>query len=149
MPQSHKMSKRATITSFGFVLLFILGFAVFFYYNFRTVVVDGQSMEPTFRSGQRVLASQAYWLIGEVQDRDIVVIKVDGGTGYIIKRVYKKEGEVVDWANTPENHPLLKGEYVVPKGHIYVIGDNREVSEDSRSFGAVPIDRVIGKVLKL
>jgi signal peptidase I len=148
MPGGSTLSKKATFTGFGFVLLFILGFAVFFYFNFRTVVVDGRSMEPTFHSGQRVLASQAYWLVGGIRDRDVVVVKVEGGTGYIIKRVYKQGGEIVDWENVPEEWSLLNGEYRVPAGQLYVLGDNREVSEDSRQFGAIPLEKVIGKIIK-
>lgn len=141
------MRKRA-ITGFGIVLLFVFGFTMFFYLNFNTVIVTGNSMENTYHSGQRLLASRAYWLVGEIRDKDIVVIKQgDGPKDYIIKRVYKMEGEVVDFANVPENWSIGNGEYKVPSGYIYVLGDNRAVSEDSRKFGAVAIDRVLGKIV--
>ncbi len=140
------MRKRA-LTGFGIVLLFVLGFAIFFYLSFNTVIVTGNSMEKTYKSGRRLLSSRAYWLVGGIRVKDVVVIKGDGPKEYVIKRVYKMEGEVVDFANIPETWSIANGEYVVPKGHIYVLGDNREVSEDSRKFGAVPLDRVLGKIV--
>ena len=135
-------------TGFGASLVVLFFIALFFYFNFTTVIVSGHSMEPTFKPGQRLLASRAYWLVGGVKDNDIVVIKTGNGSEYIIKRVYKTSGETVDWVNVPGDWHLVNGEYRVPDGDIYLIGDNRPVSEDSRSFGAIPISRVIGKIIR-
>lgn len=130
------MPKKRAITGFGVTLLFILGIAIFFYMNFRTVIVSGNSMEPYFLSGQRLLASQAYWLVGPIRNGDVVVVREADREGYFIKRVYKQGGEVVDWQNVPEDWSLPdKGEYRVPSGHVFVLGDNRAVSEDSKIVG--------------
>lgn len=138
--------KTKLITGFGIALLYVLAFSVFFVTNFRTVVVSGPSMLPTFHSGTRVLVSRAYWLVGPIKPKDIVVIKGEGGE-YIIKRVYKMGGETVDAYNAPRTWNLMEGEYKVPENNVYVLGDNREVSEDSRAFGPVDLNRIIGKVV--
>lgn len=104
-------------------------------------------MLPTLKNNQRVLTSRAYWLVGRIKDKDIVVIRDDGPTGYIIKRVYRMAGEVVDWYNVPDYFDFRKGEFKVPAGYAYVLGDNREVSEDSRKFGPVKMSDIIGKVV--
>lgn len=140
-------SRKRAITGFGFTLLILLAFAIYFHYTFTTVVVSGESMLKTFKNGDRVLTSRAYWLVGGIKDKDVVVIKDDGPTGYIIKRVYRMAGEIVEWYNVPDNVDFRKGEYRVPPGHVYVLGDNREVSEDSRRFGPVRIEDIIGKVV--
>lgn len=143
--------KGVAITGFGTALLFVLVFAIFFYFNFTTVVVSGNSMEPTFHNGQRLLASRAYWLVGQIQRRDIVVVRTQGQgpgqTGYIIKRVLGLPGDAVDGANVPDSWRVSDGPFIVPEGRVYVIGDNREVSEDSRRFGPVPLDDVLGKIV--
>jgi signal peptidase I len=142
-----KATRKRAITGFGVTLLFLLAFAIYFQFTFQTVVVSGESMLPTLKSGQRVLTSKAYWLVGPIKQKDVVVLRDDGPTGYIIKRVYKMAGEIVDWSLVPETFDFRQGEFRVPEGNIYVIGDNREVSEDSRKFGPVPLDKVIGKVV--
>ncbi|MBN9504167.1 MAG: signal peptidase I [Armatimonadetes bacterium 55-13] len=142
-----RKSRKRAITGFGGTLLVLLAFAIYFHLTFTTVVVSGESMLPTLTNGQRVLTSRAYWLVGPIRDKDVVVIKDDGPTGYIIKRVYKMAGEIVDWYNVPDNVDFRDGEYKVPLGHVYVLGDNREVSEDSRRFGPVKVDDIIGKVV--
>ncbi len=142
-----RKSKKRIFTGFGVVLLFVLIFAIFFKVNFQTVVVSGLSMFPTFKDKQRVLVSRAYWLIGPIKDKDVVVIRDPNPDGYIIKRVYKMGGETVDWANIPENWSLTAGDFVVPSGNIFVLGDNKKVSEDSRKFGPVTVDRILGKVV--
>ena len=86
-------------------------------------------------------------LTGEKEGSPIVVIKDNNATGYIIMRVYRMAGETVDWYNIPRGWSLHDGEYKVPEGKIYVLGDNREVSEDSRSFGPVDLSKVIGKAV--
>ncbi len=145
------LRKRA-LTGFGASMIVVLLFAVFFLLNFTTVQVSGPSMLPTFKTGKRLLATKAYWLVGPLRHDDIVVVReVDpkAGTGYFIKRVYRLAGETVDMVNIPRAPlwTLAKGPYVVPNDSIYVLGDNREVSSDSREFGAVELSRVIGKVI--
>ena len=130
----------------------VLVFAVFFLLNFTTVVVSGESMLPTFKSGRKLLASKAYWLVGGLRHDDIVVVREmdpGKGSGYFIKRVYRLAGEEVDMVNVPRSWKLRQGKYTVPAGTVYVLGDNREVSSDSREFGAVDLSRVIGKVIVL
>lgn len=143
----NRMAKRKAFTGFGVLMVAVLAFAVFFKQEFFTVQVSGNSMYTQLKSGQRLLASRAYWLIGPIERNDIVVFKLKPDGEPIIKRVYRRGGEVVDWLNVPRNWPLEKGEYVVPKGTLYVLGDNRSESDDSRMFGPVEESKVIGKVV--
>lgn len=146
------LMRRRLFSGFGASMIGVLAFAVFFLLNFKTVVVSGTSMLPTFQNGKRLLATKAYWLVGAIRRDDIVVIKEKdpkAGTGYFIKRVYRLEGEPVEMVNMPRAPlwTLAKGPFVVPKGMVYVLGDNREVSSDSREFGPVEASRIIGKVI--
>jgi signal peptidase I len=140
-----KQKKIRAFSGFGLSMLGVLAFALYFYANFTTVVVSGESMQPTFFTGNRLLVSKAYWLVGPLKDKDIVVIQT--GDSYIIKRVYRMGGEKVDLFNVPTNWSLKQGEYTVPEGMIYVLGDNRAMSEDSRVFGPVELSKVVGKVV--
>jgi|694.fasta_scaffold38942_7 signal peptidase I len=140
-----KMPRIATICSSSLILLLI--FAIFFHNSFTTIQVQGDSMFPTFHNGERLLASHAYWLVGPVRPNDVIVVSGEDPGEYMIKRVYKLEGETVDWLNVPETHSIAKGEYVVPKGDVYILGDNREVSEDSRRYGSVSTNRILGKIV--
>lgn len=135
------------MTGFGVVLLFVLAFVLFFHSAFTTVVVSGKSMLPTLQNGKKVLVSNAYWLVGGIRHGDIVVIRTDDKGEYIIKRVYKLPGEQVDVMNVPVTWKLVQGPYTVPQDTVFVLGDNREVSEDSRRFGPVDITHIIGKVV--
>lgn len=104
-------------------------------------------MEPTLSPGTKVLVSSAYWLVGEIQKGDVVVLRSPKDNSVVIKRVYALDGETVDFLNAPENWSLADGEFVVPNGDIYVLGDNLPASEDSREFGPVEKRRILGKVL--
>ncbi|MFN3691164.1 MAG: S26 family signal peptidase, partial [Fimbriimonadales bacterium] len=67
--------RRNPHTTRSLILLTIFGLlALFFALNFRVVVVSGPSMEPTYRSGDRLLMTSAYWLFGPIQKGDVVVI---------------------------------------------------------------------------
>src|SRR5215469_4653934 len=96
-------------TGIGLMLFLLLGCALLFYFNFHRVVVSGRSMEPTFHTGQRVWVSRAYWLVGPIRDKDIVVVSDPNPDGYIIKRVYKMGSEKVDWLNAPRGWSLANG----------------------------------------
>lgn len=132
-------------TNRSLILLTIFGLlALFFALNFRVVVVSGPSMEPTYQSGDRLLMTTAYWLFGDVQKGDVVVIVRPNGD-LLIKRVVALADEPI-----PEKYwtPLV---YMmdgrVPEGHIFVVGDNIERSEDSRQLGAIPLSYVQGKIV--
>ena len=70
------VARRRTLilTGFSGFLLFTLGFVVFFFMNFKTIEVRGDSMSPLLHPGQRLLMTKAYWLVGELKVDDIVVL---------------------------------------------------------------------------
>jgi signal peptidase I len=138
------MKKRSR---FGVLLGILLAFSVFSYLSLTTVVVSGNSMLPTFKDKQRVLVCNAYWLVGPIREGDVVVIREDEAKDFIIKRIHRLAGGTVEQDLQPGNVAL--GEpYVVPPDTVYVLGDNREVSQDSREFGPVDTKKVIGKVIR-
>ncbi len=142
-----KRTSKWAMTGFTLVLVYAFVFLVFWFLNFQKVVVSGVSLEKTLHTGQPLWACRAYWLVGPIDKGSIVVIREVEANDYIIKRVYRMGGETVDYAWIPRSYSITQGPYKVPKDQIYVMGDNRSESEDSRAFGPVPIDRVIGKVV--
>ena len=140
-------NRRRALNGFSAILLLLFAISALAAVKFKTVVVEGDSMLPTFSSGQRLLVSDAYWLVGGIQHKDIVVVRDDNPDGYIIKRVYRLAGEKVPLDRAPKTHRLADGEYVVPPETLYVLGDNLAFSEDSRVFGPIPLAKVIGKVV--
>ncbi len=133
----------------------------------RTGVVDGSSMVPTMHHGDRYLISDLFYT---PEQGDIVVFRpeIDGEDELWIKRVIAVEGQTV-YIN-PENYqvyvdgvvldePYLQGigtiphttqnPITVPKGCVYVLGDNRSISHDSRyaDLGCVEIGQLAGRVL--
>ncbi len=117
--------------------------------SFKTVRVEGASMTPTLQPGQYMLLAKKSALSSSVKDGDIVVIDHWKDHDFIVKRVYRLAGEVVDPIETPISYwgkEQLKP-YYVPKGCVYVLGDNSKSSEDSRIFGPVPMSHIVGKVL--
>lgn len=144
---SFSNRKKVAVTGFTVFLLFVLAFVIFLARNFHTIKVKGDSMEPTFKSGDTVLVSRAYWLVGQIKKNDIVVVQPQPGGEFLIKRVYATGGETIDLYNAPDNWSLAQGEPVVPPGEFYVLGDNRPVSEDSRIWGPVRLEQIMGKVI--
>lgn len=141
-----KAGKRR-FRGFTAFLLVMLVVSLVFATSFRTVEVKGTSMLPTLQPGRRVLTSSAFWLVGGLKKGDIVVLKEKDGSGYFIKRIFGMPGDAIPWAYAPRNHPFSKGKFIVPPDSLYVIGDNLPASSDSRAFGPVPEDRLLGKVV--
>ena len=128
--------------------------------------VDGSSMVPTLNNGQFVMVNRlAYNLgefeTGEVGRGDIVVFHYprDPEQEYI-KRIIGLPGDTVEITNGHvyvNGQQLVEpyiaadarneGEWAVPDGHVFVLGDNRNNSQDSRSFGYVTMENVIGKAI--
>jgi signal peptidase I len=133
----------------------------------KPIIVKKTSMEPTLNENDYLMVSkQAYTVFGEPERGDIVVFPhVEGNvTELYIKRVIGLPGEKVTITNglvyingEPIEEDYTKDgitmgevkDYLVPAGKVYVLGDNREVSVDSRSeaVGCVDIDQITGKAL--
>lgn len=135
-----------------------------FSFFFRVVGVDGESMLNTLQDGDRLMLVNTFYT---PDYGDIVVIRRDTAEP-LIKRVIAMEGDVI--AIDPENEMVyLNGElleepyidgttpslfgftgpYIVPEGTVFVMGDNRADSTDSRSgsVGPVALDRIMGKAV--
>ena len=123
--------------------------------------VGSGSMLPTLDVGDRVLVNKLSYVLDDVERGHIVVFNGPSGTadGPLIKRVVAVEGEVVEGRNgvvlvdgevLAEDY-LLDGDTsefpatVVPSGHVWVMGDDRTNSRDSRWFEAVPEEAIVGR----
>ncbi len=103
-------------------------------------------MVPSLSPEQRILVCKALWAIGQPAKGDVVV--VDTENGFIVKRVAYLAGEEVRPDERPFEHPI-EPMFVVPPNSVYVLGDNRMASEDSRVFGPVRLDHIVGKAVWL
>ncbi len=125
----------------------------------KPYIVHGESMMKTLHDGDRVFVVP--YRGDATPDRgDIVVLEdIDGSPEMLIKRVVAIGGDRVTIEN---GWVVVNGKYkhrstsryvpvaytkVVPDGGLFVMGDNEAQSFDSRTFGAIPGDKVIGKAL--
>ncbi|HUQ16814.1 MAG TPA: signal peptidase I [Candidatus Saccharimonadales bacterium] len=128
--------------------------------------VRQRSMEATLLQGDRVLVSKVDYRLGAPGRGDIVVFNptVDSAIPYV-KRVAAIGGDTVEIkdgvllvngkvSEYPEAHgatvlqsPTIVYPLKIEADHFFALGDNRQFSQDSRSFGAQPNDRIIGKVI--
>ncbi|WP_163509048.1 S26 family signal peptidase [Fodinicola acaciae] len=126
-----------------------MGLTSFLGRRFVVATVRGLSMEPTFRSGERVLVRRGQkHRVGQ-----IVVVRMPGdqpteagpfgGRRWMIKRVVATAGDPV-----PANLRARLAGTVVPAGKLVVLGDNAAVSNDSRTLGYFAAEEVLGTVLR-
>jgi len=126
------------------------------------VRVDGFSMKPTLQDGEFVLVNRLAYLVGTPQRGDIIVFHfpLDPASQDLIKRVIGLSGDViavksgvlsVNGQPLQEPYiaaaPLYSGEWVVPAGELFVLGDNRNDSSDSHAWGMLPLKEVVGKAI--
>ncbi|MGE4213447.1 MAG: signal peptidase I [Anaerotignaceae bacterium] len=132
------------------------------YFVFFPVKVEGISMGNTLSDGDRVFVSRIMTVMNLYDRGDMVVFKHEAGgkNQKMVKRVIAIEGERVriENGNVYINEELLQEDYVTGKtegtidivvgeNRIFVMGDNREGSIDSREFGAIDEGEVSGKVM--
>lgn len=113
-------------------------------------------MQPTLTDGQ-IVSSKVYTSTTELSYGDIVVALNPESDYLIIKRVVGLPGDTLsisgrtlyrngtffyDSFGTINDPGILAEEYLVPEGTVFLMGDNRNESEDSRVFGAVPLENV-------
>jgi signal peptidase I len=122
--------------------------------------VDGQSMDPTMNNGEFVVVVKAVYWFAHPQTGDVVVLKdPEQPTRNFIKRIIGKPGDTVAVHNghvylngtaLDEPYILQNPTYTVPAqkipaGYYWVLGDNRNNSNDSHIWGLLPASYVIGR----
>ena len=125
--------------------------------NFRVV---GTSMEPNLHTGQYLIVDKISYRLGEPQRGDVIVFEPPvNSDGDYVKRIVGLPGELVEVRNGQvliNNQPLAEPYIVRPgsysldprrvsPGELFVLGDNRNMSSDSHSWGMLPRDKVVGK----
>ena len=170
--RAHKKREKLPHDIFDFVEFFVIAFAVIlliFTFFIRQTVVTGGSMLPTLTNGDRLIISNFFYT---PKAGDVVVIQIEdeiaekrplvlAKDSSIIKRVIATEGQTVriqngivyvdgapleaDFTYFPDVDSMA--EITVSEGHVFVMGDNRIVSLDSRVLGEIDERTVIGKVL--
>jgi signal peptidase I len=122
--------------------------------------VQGQSMEPNLHTAQRLVVEKVTYRFHGPRTGDIVVLDLpEAGPELLIKRVIGLPGDTISSQDgqvyingEPLEEPYITSpggrdipEQIVPPLHVFVMGDNRQFSNDSRNFGPVPIDHIIGR----
>jgi len=129
-------------------------------------LVSGASMAPNFSSGDYLLVDELTYKIREPERGEVIVFSYpSGGSTYFIKRVIGLpgervvlEGDKISIFNDEYNQGLIIGEEYLPSGTItsgsvdlklnaeeyFVLGDNRSYSFDSRSWGVLSYDDIVG-----
>ena len=124
--------------------------------------VYGQSMEPNLHTNERLVIEKLSYRFHGPRRGDVVVLHDPGGSPeLLIKRVVGLPGERVTVADgrvfidgVPLDEPYLAQgtlgggrSWIVPPLAVFVMGDNRSASRDSRTFGPVSLDQIIGRAL--
>jgi len=133
---------------------------------FLSFYIPSPSMNPALKPGDRVLVSKLSYRLHDINRGDIVVFKrpphiqAAPEVHDLVKRVIGLPGDTVEarsghvLVNGRElKEPYVKGQTTddfaatrIPAGKYWVMGDNRAVSEDSRFFGPIPDNLVVGRV---
>jgi len=149
-------------------LIFGVAVFVFFQLAIPQSMVQGHSMEPTFVDGQRLFISRVHYMVGTPDRGDVMVFNSpqprEPNEAPLIKRVIGIPGDVVEIIETQVylNGELLDEPYInepctrfkcqddrweLGENEYFMMGDNRNHSNDSRSFGVVTSDLIIGEAV--
>ena len=130
--------------------------------------IPSGSMEPTLQVGDRILVSKFAYRLGQLRRGDVIVFRYPLNPGKdFVKRIVSLGGETVELRDgvvlindrpINELYPTVLaggessctsnyGPQKIPSAQLFVLGDNRCNSEDSRFFGFVPEENVVGKAL--
>ena len=132
-------------------------------YVVEPFAIPSESMAPTLRPGDRVLVEKLSYRFGSPRRGDLVVFRSPDGGALAVKRIVGLAGDRVaieDGVLAIDGHvrrepyvdhatvdSVYFGPVTVPRGDVFVMGDNRADSHDSRDYGAVPRRSLIGRIL--
>ena len=149
-------------------VIFIIAVTVLFDLAIPRSLVDGHSMEPTFYGDDRLVVSRINYLIGSPQRGDILVfnslVPREAEQGImLIKRVVGLPGDTVEiqeqkvyingveldepYILEPCNRRCSDNSWQLGDDEYFMMGDNRNNSRDSRVFGPVPLEKIVGQVV--
>jgi len=142
-------------------------FVIVYLFLFQPHQVRGSSMYPNFHDGEYILTDKISYRLGEPKRGDVVVFRAPRNEEYdYIKRIVGLPGDtiridggriflnnsLINEAYLPKDHITSAGGFIkagqiatVPKEQYFVLGDNRNHSSDSREWGFVPKENIIGK----
>lgn len=131
---------------------------------FQAFSIPSSSMEQTLQINDRVMVNRLSYRLHDVNRGDVIVFHKPAGLqsehSELIKRVVAVEGETVEGRGNavyvdgqrmvepyldPADTILDFGPITVPEGHVFVMGDNRDDSSDSRVFGSIDTDTIVGR----
>jgi signal peptidase I len=158
-----RVGPRIRRAAWEFVMAILPALAVALLFNVYVVeavtVKDGPSMEPNLYRGYRVVTEKVSYDFHPPRRGDVVVVDRPEGEESLIKRVVALPGELVEIRG---GHTFVDGQpieepwvshfggpmyppTVVPADHVFVLGDNRAVSHDSRAIGPVSVESIKGR----
>ncbi|MFP7494312.1 signal peptidase I [Terribacillus saccharophilus] len=168
LPLKARRKLYAVLLPIGIVIAALFIFRSYFYFP---STVYGESMAPTLEDQNKIIISR----IGEINRFDEVVFQAPDQDASYVKRVIGVPGDKIEYKDDvlyvngkKFSEPYLKdmkesmqgnmlftnnfklrdviGEDTIPEGNLFVMGDNRRNSKDSRMFGLIPQSSVIGEV---
>lgn len=160
MFEIKKSEYRENIESFAIAVLTILFIIIFVMQSF---LVSGTSMVPTLQDGERLIVNKFIYRFQTPKTGDIIVLKPPKDSRKYIKRVIGKPGDSIEIRESKVfvrgfelNEPYINEKNLqdfpytsVPKDMLFVMGDNRNYSLDSRSteVGFIPLKNVVGRAV--
>ena len=122
--------------------------------------IDGSSMSPTLHDSEYLIINNITYYMDEPEQGDVIVFRHPRNDLNLIKRVIGEPGDHVEirsgtvWVNGEAltepyiaEPPNYSGTWDVPEGEYFVLGDNRNNSSDSHSWGFLPMENVLGKAM--
>lgn len=164
--------KRIILPIFKVVAVILICTFIIRGFLFTNYIVYGESMMPTIHDGERIIVNKIGYEINEPNRFDLIIFHATEDSDYI-KRVIGLPGDELYYDEdilyingVPHEEEFLNihkknhnnglftedfglhemtGEVKVPAGFVFVLGDNRQNSVDSRHIGLVPIDEIVGE----
>lgn len=130
-------------------ILLVLTVTIIHTFFLTIFIVDGRSMYPTLKDKQVLIVNKIYYLMVPPLPGDIVIMQFPGDPSrrMFVKRVFGVPGDKIKSNSIDKYGEVSSKELSIKLGEYYVLGDNRLKSGDSRYWGTVPRENIIGKVI--